>query len=200
MTPAVPDEKARIRDLVRATRCERTERAGGAPARDEMQRAESGVNEQLRALIARLGVSAVSCFASTAREPGTRSFIRWACATGIDLILPVSRPDGLLEWVRPAGDEYAAGAFGIDEPVGERLPPEALASVDLIIAPACAVDTRGVRLGWGRGYFDRTIGELATRPPLAVVVWDDEIFASLPREKHDVPADYLVTPTRTLEI
>ncbi|WP_277951715.1 5-formyltetrahydrofolate cyclo-ligase, partial [Microbacterium lacticum] len=73
--------------------------------------------------------------------------------------LPITRVDGLLDWAvaDPTGD-IAEGLFGVPEPVGEVLSPSAVNDVDLLIIPAAAVDRTGMRLGWGRGYFDKTIG------------------------------------------
>ena len=183
-------DKRGIRSLVRARRL----------ARDEAARERIGeaLTERLARLVSDLGARRIACYLPVAGEPDTRGFLAWAAEAGVETILPSSREDGLLDWV-PAGDgTTATGAFGIPEPLGARLPPEALGGVDLALVPACAVDGRGVRLGWGRGYFDRTLAAIGRRPQVFAVVHDDEVFETLPSEPHDVPVAGAVTPERVL--
>jgi 5-formyltetrahydrofolate cyclo-ligase len=70
--------------------------------------------------------------------------------------------------------------------------------VDLMIIPAAAVDRTGMRMGWGRGYFDKTIGSMEKCPPVYAVIYDSEVLDSLPSEVHDQPVNGVVTPTQTL--
>jgi 5-formyltetrahydrofolate cyclo-ligase len=70
-------------------------------------------------------------------------------------------------------------------------------SVDLLLIPAAAVDSSGMRMGWGRGYFDRALASLEEPPPVFAVVYDDELRESVPNESHDRPVDGVVTPRQT---
>ena len=67
-----------------------------------------------------------------------------------------------------------------------------------MIVPAASIDRTGMRLGWGRGYFDKTLGSMETRPPVYAVVFDTELVEAVPRELHDQGVTGVVTPTRTL--
>jgi 5-formyltetrahydrofolate cyclo-ligase len=140
----------------------------------------------------------VSCYLSTPFEPDTRSFLRWAAEEGVRTLLPVSRTDGLMDWTVSHGDEEVVGLHGMPEPVGELLPPRAIDDVDLILVPAAAVDERGIRMGWGKGYFDKTLGSMEKCPPVYAVVFDSEVIDEVPRERHDQPVNGAVTPTRVL--
>lgn len=182
--------KPGIRRVVRVRRATR-----GLTARIA---AGEALTERIAQLVADRGARRVSCYLPVAGEPDTRGFLARARDAGIEALLPSSREDGLLDWVPAAGGATAPGAFGIPEPLGERLPPAALGGVDLALVPACAVDRRGVRLGWGRGYFDRTLATLERIPPVFAVVYDDEVLDELPAEPHDVPVAGAVTPERVL--
>jgi len=59
---------------------------------------------------------------------------------------------------------------------------------------AAAVDRTGMRMGWGRGYFDKTLGSMENCPPVYAVIFDDELVDVVPRERHDMPVDGVVTP------
>jgi 5-formyltetrahydrofolate cyclo-ligase len=163
--------------------------------------AAEGIREQLDALVERLGARSISCFLSIPTEPGTREFVAGAVARGIRVLLPITRVDGLLDWAvaTPDGD-IAEGMFGLPEPVGEVLGPIAVNDVDLLVIPAAAVDRTGMRLGWGRGYFDKTIGSMERCPPVYAVVFDSEVVDEVPSDRLDQPVTGVVTPTQTLTL
>jgi len=163
--------------------------------------AAEGIRVQLAALLEKHGVRSVSCFLSSPTEPGTRAFIADAIRRGIRVLLPVMREDGLLDWTvaQPEGDEIET-PLGVPEAVGELLGPIAVNDVDLMLVPAAAVDVTGMRMGWGRGFFDKTLGSMARRPPVYAVIYDSELVDSVPRDVHDQPVNGVVTPTRTVEL
>ena len=192
---SMPD---RIEQAKRALRADLRERRQN---RSESARADAalGVQTQLDALIEKLGATSLSCFLSTTTEPGTHEFVEAAVARGLRVLLPISRDDGLLDWVvATPGGQIAEGLFGLPEPVGEVLGPIAVNDVDLLVIPAAAVDQSGMRLGWGRGYFDKTIGSMERCPPVYAVVFDSEYVDDVPRDVHDQPVSGIVTPTQTI--
>ena len=161
--------------------------------------AEQGLADQLRALLANLGVQSLSCYLSARTEPSTRTFLNWATAEGIRVLLPVTRADGLLDWaVAHTDGTETEGLFGMPEPAGEVLGPIAGNDGGLLIGTAASIDKTGMRLGWGRGYFDKTLGSMERRPPVYAVVFDSEVVESVPRELHDQGVTGVVTPTYTL--
>ncbi len=190
----------RIEQAKRALRADLRERRQtvSSHARDV---AEAGVKEQLDALVDRLGARSISCFLSTPTEPGTHAFVSAAVERGIRVLLPITREDGLLDWsVATADTEIAEGLFGLPEPVGDVLGPIAVNDVDLLVIPAAAVDRHGMRLGWGRGYFDKTLGSMEKCPPVYAVIFDSEFVDDVPRDVHDQPVTGVVTPTRTIAL
>lgn len=193
MSDVIDDEKRALRAELRERRQTRSDAARDA--------AEHGVTAQLDALLTAHGARSVSCFLSTTTEPGTREFVRAAVRRGIRVLLPVTRVDGLLDWaVATVDGEIAEGLFGLPEPVGELLGPIAVNDVDVMIVPAAAVDRTGMRLGWGRGYFDKTIGSMERCPPVYAVVFDSEILDTVPHDVHDQPVTGVVTPTQTIRL
>ncbi|MGB3414681.1 MAG: 5-formyltetrahydrofolate cyclo-ligase [Microbacteriaceae bacterium] len=158
----------------------------------------AGLSAQMIALATELKVRSLSCYLSAPDEPDTRGFLNWAFENGVEVLLPISREDGLLDWVVSDGQSEQPGLYGMPEPVGEILSPMAINSVDLILIPASAVDQSGVRMGWGRGYYDRTIGSMEARPPVYAVIFDNELLERVPKEDHDARVDGIVTPTLTL--
>ncbi|THG30090.1 5-formyltetrahydrofolate cyclo-ligase [Naasia lichenicola] len=142
----------------------------------------------------------VACYLSMPNEPGTRPYLTWARSAGVAVLVPVSRADGLMDWVEVRGQPEVEGLFGIFELSGDRRGPAAVADADLVIVPAAAVDRTGMRLGWGRGYFDRALATLQHRDHVYALIHDDELLDRVPSESHDLPVRGAVTPLRTVQL
>ena len=177
----------------RALRAELRERRRILTA-DERENATVSVTRNLERLTADLGVSSVAAYLSTPDEPNTRDFLHWACDRGIRVLLPISREDGLLDWAPYDGKDEDEDVFGMPTPTTEVLGPIAINDVDLIIVPAASVDRTGMRMGWGRGYFDKTLGSMEQCPPVYAVIFDSELVDTVPSEVHDQRVNGVVTP------
>lgn len=198
--PRIEGMSDAIADAKRALRAELRERRQLLTPQ-QRERAAGGIRSQLDALVERLGVTSMSCFLSTTTEPGTREFVAAAVERGIRVLLPVTRTDGLLDWAVATPDlDIAEGMFGLPEPVAELIGPIAVNDVDLLVIPAAAVDHHGMRLGWGRGYYDKTIGSMHRCPPVYAVVFDSEVLDEVPGDVHDQRVTGIVTPTQTLDL
>lgn len=81
-----------------------------------------------------------------------------------------------------------AGAYGI--PVPDNTPP---VSVAAIIIPMIGFDQRGFRLGYGGGYFDRTLAAIQPRPLAIGVAFEIARLPDLRPQPHDIPMDFVVT-------
>ncbi|AMV73011.1 5-formyltetrahydrofolate cyclo-ligase [Desulfuromonas carbonis] len=126
-----------------------------------------------------------------------------------DLVFDVARQQGKsvvfprvcsagLEFYRVEGrDMLAPGAFGVLEPAAGAVVP--LAAIDLAVIPGVAFDLLGHRLGYGKGYYDRTFCTATERPLLVGFAFDLQVVGQLPREGHDVRLDLLVTETRVID-
>jgi 5-formyltetrahydrofolate cyclo-ligase len=69
--------------------------------------------------------------------------------------------------------------------------------IDLVIVPALALDERGHRIGFGKGYYDRLLPRL-TSAFRAGVVFDFELMTEIPDRPGDEPVDAIVTDARLL--
>lgn len=113
------------------------------------------------------------------------------------LCLPVVRArDAALGFCRwSPGQALAPGVFGQLEPAAtsdaDWLRPE------VVIVPLVGFDATGQRLGYGGGYYDRTLAALRSdggNPVLAVgLAYDVQEVAALPHEPTDAPLDAIVT-------
>jgi 5-formyltetrahydrofolate cyclo-ligase len=178
----------------RALRAELRERRRITTAKERAE-ADAAITRNLVDLTSGLGSRSLAAYLSTPDEPGTRDFIAWACDHDIRVLLPVSRADGLLDWAPYDGEEEDEDLLGMPTPTSELLGPIAINEVDLIIVPAASVDRTGMRMGWGLGYFDKTLGSMENCPPVYAVIFDHELVDLVPSERHDQRVDGVVTPS-----
>ena len=65
-------------------------------------------------------------------------------------------------------------------------------------SPPWPLTGRGIRLGRGAGFYDRSLPMANRRARLVAMVRDDEVLDGLPGEPHDVPMTHALTPGRGL--
>ncbi|MCS6760646.1 MAG: 5-formyltetrahydrofolate cyclo-ligase [Candidatus Devosia symbiotica] len=64
---------------------------------------------------------------------------------------------------------------------------------DVVIMPLLGFDSQGTRLGYGGGYYDRTLAHMTKVPKLIGLAFAAQEFDSIPRDAHDVPLDAIIT-------
>lgn len=128
-------------------------------------------------------------------EPGSTDLLDALRAAGSRVLLPVTGGAAPLRWAEYEGAErLAPGRFGIPTSTAPPRPASAIAAAGLVLVPALAVDRRGVRLGRGAGYYDRTLGGADPKARLVAVVRDTELVDRLPEERHDHRMGWALTP------
>lgn len=145
------------------------------------------------------GADVVCAYVPMGAEPGSPDMLDVLSGLCGTVLLPVARtaPDGghlPLQWGRYRPGGLVAGGFGTREPSGPLLPAEAVATAAVVLVPALAVDRRGVRLGRGGGFYDRSLALCRPGARLIAVVRDSEVLETVPGEPHDVPMTHVLTP------
>lgn len=107
-----------------------------------------------------------------------------------DLLLPVVVGDDLELRRYRSEEDLAMGAFGILEPTG--IPFTQPADIDLIVVPGVAFDSRGNRLGRGRGYYDRLLPRL-TKARKIGICFPFQLVEHVPTEPLDICMDEIIT-------
>lgn len=88
-------------------------------------------------------------------------------------------------------DALEPGAFGIDVP-GEKRP---VLTPSLLLVPLVAFDARCHRIGYGAGFYDRSLSALRAQRPVVTVglAYEGQRISKVPAGRHDVALDYVVT-------
>jgi 5-formyltetrahydrofolate cyclo-ligase len=195
-----PDaDTARMRAAKAALRRDALARRAARPP-DDRARVARALATRAAALRDALGAGVVAAYVGVGDEPATLPALDALRDAGAAVLLPVTvgaatDPSLAWAWYEGVGRLHRA-RYGLLEPAGDRLPPDAIATADLVLVPALLVDRSGNRLGRGAGYYDRALAGLST--PTYAVVHDDEVVAALPTEPHDVAVSGALTPSGAL--
>lgn len=185
------DAKDALRSAIRSNRENRSERL-----RDEAAQQFADVIDSFPDTVT---VNCVAAYVSRSTEPRTYALLELFAKRGVRVLLPVLGSGLERGWAEFAGlDDLKERAPGRPpEPSTPSLGPEALKEADLVVAPALAVDTRGVRLGQGGGWYDRALTHRRADARVISVVFPEEVYDAderpLPVEDHDERIDAVVT-------
>jgi 5-formyltetrahydrofolate cyclo-ligase len=116
--------------------------------------------------------------AKTLRERGA--------LTALPVVVAPKQPLAFREW--HPGIELAKGPLDIPYPVNSpEVVPEA------VLLPMNGWDAKGYRLGYGGGFFDRTLASLAKKPVVIGVTYELARLETIHPQSWDIPMDYVVT-------
>jgi len=142
--------------------------------------------------------STLLAFISTKDEIEIDSIVDLALKENKEVALPVVEQTMLafykidLHWK----DNLVAGKWGLKEVNKEHYQKiDNFKEPLLILVPALAFSHSKVRLGRGKGFYDRFLSTLKVDFTTVGVCYDYQVLATLPAEKHDIKVDYIVTPT-----
>jgi 5-formyltetrahydrofolate cyclo-ligase len=167
---------------------------------DERGRASHAVRERVLAEVP-LPDGPVAGYWPLGSELDIRPLLLHLHEAGRTAALPVSGPKGTPLIFRAWGPETALreGRFGIREP--EEGAPVVVPA--LLFVPLLAFDWRGHRLGYGAGYYDRTLAGLRAGggPVLAVGIgFADQEVDAVPHGPYDQPLDWIVTERFSIRV
>jgi 5-formyltetrahydrofolate cyclo-ligase len=165
---------------------------------DEVRAAEARMlNEHVELLVS--SGSTVCAYVPVGTEPGSMEMLNVLLHRAGRVLLPVARTTAddtplPLWWGEYRPGALTHGRWGLLEPPEPWLPESALAEAELVFVPALAVDRRGVRLGRGGGFYDRSLSHRDRQARLIATVRDAEFVDELPSEPHDIRMTHALTP------
>ena len=185
---SVIDDKKRLRAEAAAVR-HAAHRAAEAAAR----RLQQAFTDAMDALRVPAPGAVVSAYLPIGDEIDVEPLLHHLHGTGYVCALPavVARKGPLVFRVWQPGMDLESGALGT------RHPPAAAAAVtpEVVLAPLLAFDGEGYRLGYGGGFYDRTLAVVrGTGPVLAIgIAYAAQRVDKVPRTEYDQPLDWIVT-------
>lgn len=161
-------------------------RAWASARRRTLPDESAAVTEQLRAFLTAQGARRVLAYHALPGEPDVSEL-----RGDFELLTTRTRyrPERHLT-LHPWESATEQSRFGYLQPPADA-PQFALGAVDAVLLPGLAYDRRGVRLGYGGGFYDRLLPGYAG---LTIgVVWSPLIVPELPSEAHDCRAEWVAT-------
>ncbi len=186
------DEKSRIRQEVLRRR--------DSLEAGEKEQKDRSIKEKLFTLPEFQRSPIIFFFASFRSEVSTFPLIEEALRLEKKVILPavdtVNKELRLYE-IKDL-NELSPGYMGIPEPAvpGER--ERDINDVTVAVIPGAAFDSKGNRLGYGRGFYDKSLSRLKRKIPLIALAYEEQIVGSLPSEAHDIRVHSIVTDKRVI--
>ena len=111
---------------------------------------------------------------------------RRGATTAMPVVVAPKTPLIFREW--HPGVKLADGPLGIPYPIDSReIRP------DHVLLPMLGWDAQGYRLGYGGGFFDRTLASLARRPRVIGLAYEQAYMQTIQPQPHDIPVDFVVT-------
>ena len=161
-----------------------------AIAADDRKSMDTVLAAKLSRLLSSPGGRVVSIYWPMKCEPNLISWVKNSLPDGVAVALPVvvskGAPMEFRSW--SPGEPLIRGVWNI--PV-----PESSVTVvpDVVIAPVVGFDKRGYRLGYGGGYFDRTLAALARKPYVIGIGYAQAEIETIYPMEHDIPMDVILT-------
>jgi 5-formyltetrahydrofolate cyclo-ligase len=117
-------------------------------------------------------------------------------ASGATIGYPSIDEDGAMTFRAAAPAELERDALGFQ---GAASTAPELTELDAIVVPALALDESGRRLGYGRGFYDRALGQFPSAKKIGVA-YDFQLLVEVPVLETDVAVDVVVTDARTIDV
>ena len=152
---------------------------------------------RLRTLVEYRIATVLSAYVGVGGEVATAGIIESIFQRGLPVAVPWVDGDHLRLTAVTSLDQLEAAPFGLLEPppalkesTASRVDP---AGVHLYLVPGLAFDRQGGRLGYGRGYYDRLLGEAGPGPLRIALGFEAQLVNRVPMTGRDQPMDLVVT-------
>ena len=163
---------------------------------EERIAASAAICNQLQTLLGSPLGQCISAYWPLRGEPDLRELLRSLHARGMQCALPLvvekGQPLAFREWT--PGCVMARGVWDIPYPA-----EGAFVTPDIALAPVVGFDRQCYRLGYGGGYFDRTLAALRPQPRVIGVGYEVAALATIYPLPHDIPMECIVTDRRVLQ-
>ncbi len=138
----------------------------------------------------------VMFYVSTDEEVATKEMIKETLKMGKKVCVPII----LEEENRILASEIDESCvlregplYGIYQPEERSLRPVDKEGIDVVVVPGVAFDCCNVRLGRGRGYYDRFLKDFPDKTKTIGLAFDFQVVDKLPKDSHDIPVSKIIT-------
>lgn len=161
----------------------------------QREKADSAIFAYVRELLEGYEDERLYCYVSSpAIEVETRQLIDYALHRGMTVIVPkcVKEDVRLEQYAITSGDDLEKGFFGIEEPITGKCRQIKAPHEGICIVPGLAFDENGIRMGYGKGYYDRFLASF--RGIRIGLCYECCIYSgTLPHDEYDAQMDLVIS-------
>jgi 5,10-methenyltetrahydrofolate synthetase len=153
------------------------------------------IADGLDAIIGDVAGKTVSLYWPFRGEPDHRPWMETVNARGGRTALPIvvekGRPLIFRAWKQ--GDRLEKGVWNIPIPAeGDPVLP------DIVVSPVVGIDPNRYRLGYGGGFYDRTLAAMPRKPLVIGIGYELQRIPTIYPQDHDIPMDRVVTEAQSV--
>ena len=137
----------------------------------------------------------IACYFPIGSEINTYDIMLDILGQNKNLLLPRIVNDNLQFYIVSNLEKLEKGSFEIMEPKDNCKKAE---KIDCVLIPTVGVSKSGVRLGYGKGYYDRFLS--LTDTIKISLTYSKQIIKSIPNDSHDIKMDWIVTEDENVKI
>jgi 5-formyltetrahydrofolate cyclo-ligase len=163
----------------------------------KLQIANNRITTKIISIIKTLKPRHINTYLSIHPEVDTSQIVTYCLDNQLSISAPRINGNHLALHEFTKTSDLTPGIWNIQQPKPE-LPQINPAKIDLFIVPGLLFDATGIRLGYGKGYYDRL---LKNTPGIKVgIIYTNQLIYELPKSAHDIPVNKVVTDTISITI
>lgn len=181
------DRKKRLRNEILKVRDQLSAEA--------IKRAEQQILYNLSKLPQFKAAQQIFCYFSFRSEVPTNQLITNCLKEGKNIYIPitVNETKEMLISKYDHNTELTPSSYGVPEPSVNSIHIGDRSTLDVAIMPGAVFDAEGYRIGYGAGYYDKFFALTQKNIFKIALAYSFQIIDKVPRDKHDVPVDCIVT-------
>lgn len=183
----IKEHKKQIRETILAKRDSLTP--------EEIKEAERLIINNLMKLEQYINSQSIFCYLSFRSEVPTDSIIEYCRQHGKNVCIPmcVTETKEMIISHYDQDVELIKSKYGVLEPSRETIKIADRNELDTVIVPGAVFDSKGYRIGYGAGYYDKFFSHTTKQLYKIALAYSFQVIDEVPRDEYDVPVDCIVT-------
>lgn len=163
----------------------------------------TAIKERLLELPEFIKAKTIMTYISFRNEVRTHELIKDSIKKNKRIVIPITdfkKKKIYLSEVRDFEKELVSSRIGLFQPKREFLRPVDSKELELVIVPGIAFDSKGGRIGFGKGYYDSFLKKVKKSVPVIALAFEKQVSKKkLPSKKHDRHVHKIITEKRVIE-
>ena len=153
------------------------------------------IHQNLKHISSYINSQNIACYFPIGSEVDTYAIMLDILRQNKCLLLPRIVNDNLMFYNVPSLEKLEKGNFGIMEPKDSCKKAD---KIDCVLIPTIGVSKLGIRLGYGKGYYDKFLS--STDAVKISLTYSKQIVKIIPSDSHDIKMNWIITEDEYIEI